>query len=169
VVSVDLMLKMMIRGCVVMAVTNGYMCLVIALLQYDNMLKDPSDDPWFCSICRSASSSQPPSRPGLSCVCFIVWSIINKCLDFMAFMYAHQFDVVALTETFLELIHKSNNCTRLIKLIQIQNYIVNIKSSVILCASAVVMILSNILFLQVIITPRDSGIGLTRLRSFNHQ
>lgn len=69
---------------------------------YNKMLKDSSDDPWFCPVCRSAPQSQIPSQSGLSCVCFNARSIIAKHLDFLAYAYAHQFDVIAVTETFLD-------------------------------------------------------------------
>ena len=75
----------------------------LTISDYNEMLANPSDDPWFCSVCRLTShqvSTTP--HPGLSCVCFNAQSITAKRLDFVAFICAHLFDVVSVTETFLD-------------------------------------------------------------------
>ena len=72
----------------------------LTISDYNEMLANPSDDPWFCSACRLTSHQVPTT--GLSCVCFNARSIIAKRLDFIAFICAHLFDVVSVTETFLD-------------------------------------------------------------------
>jgi len=63
---------------------------------YDFMVSNPSSDPWFCSACKVP----PSSSQSLSCICLNARSIVTKRLDFLAYVYALQPDVVAVTETF---------------------------------------------------------------------
>lgn len=70
---------------------------------YNDMLANCSNEPWFCSVC-SLIIHKPSttSYKGLSCVCFNSRGIAFKRLDVVAFVCAHQFDAVAITETFLD-------------------------------------------------------------------
>ena len=71
------------------------------------MVNNPSDDLWICTLCEM-STGQPASTPGvssdsgLSCVCFNARSILLKRFDLLAFLCAYHFDVVSITETFLD-------------------------------------------------------------------
>ena len=71
------------------------------------MLNTPSDDSWICSASAShinqlSKVSDPLTPNQLSCVCFNVRSILLKRFDLIAYLCTHQFDVVAITESFLD-------------------------------------------------------------------
>ena len=76
--------------------------------EYKNMVDNPSDDFWLCFKCtehvsQGAMSSQlHTDTHSLSCVCLNGRSIVSKRFDFLAYICAHRFDVVAVTETFLD-------------------------------------------------------------------
>ena len=79
----------------------------VTLSEYQTMLNTPSDDSWICSACEShinqlSKVSDPLTPNQLSCVCFNVRSILPKRFDLIAYLCAHQFDVVAITESFLD-------------------------------------------------------------------
>jgi len=74
---------------------------------YGEMVEESSEGKWYCSNCTamfspSVRSSKPLVNTGLlSCVCFNA-SVMSKRFDFLAYICAHRFDVVAVTETFLD-------------------------------------------------------------------
>ena len=76
--------------------------------EYKNMVDNPSDDVWLCFKCTEYVSQGAMSSPlhtdthSLSCVCLNARSIVSKRFDFLAYICAHRFDVVAVTETFLD-------------------------------------------------------------------
>ena len=64
----------------------------ISLSNYHDLIKNPSDDPWICTLCEISSTDHPASSPGdpselnLSCICFHARSIVSKRFDFLAFL-----------------------------------------------------------------------------------
>lgn len=75
------------------------------------MLDNPSNDAWFCCKCYAQTSGvfQSGCSSSLSCICLNARSIVSKRFDFLAYICANQFDIVAVTETFLdESVHDSH-------------------------------------------------------------
>ena len=71
---------------------------------YKMMLDNPSNDPWFCCNCsaRTPGVSRLGCGSSLSCICLNARSVVSKRFDFLAYICANQFDIVAVTETFLD-------------------------------------------------------------------
>ena len=74
---------------------------------YDDMIKEPSTDPWFCDVCFKLTpintSNAIDLHPGqLSCACLNARSVLPKRFDIFAFVCAHHIDILAITETFLD-------------------------------------------------------------------
>ena len=74
---------------------------------YDDMVAHPSTVMWYCTSCShfeppvnsSVNVSNPPS---LKCIVMNVRSICAKKLDLFAYLAAYPYDIVAITETFLD-------------------------------------------------------------------
>ena len=70
---------------------------------YDDMIKEPSTDPWFCDMCFkltpiNASNTIDPHPGQLSCACLNARSVLLKRFDIFAFVCAHHIDILAITE-----------------------------------------------------------------------
>ena len=81
----------------------------LSMEDYCDMVSNPSTDPWFCFYCKeslvehvSESSSATSVQSGISSVCLNARSVVSKRFDLSAFVLACDFDVVAITETFLD-------------------------------------------------------------------
>jgi len=87
--------------------------------EYDYMVLNPNNEPWFCASCGSDVSSPPPetllgnqryqriksSEPlsrSLTCWSFNARSIVNKSLDLFAKLSSLSPDIVMITETYLD-------------------------------------------------------------------
>ena len=70
---------------------------------YDDMVANPTSALWYCSEC---SHFDPPrnvfNSPALKCVCMNVRSICSKKLELFAYVSAHPYDIIAVTENFLD-------------------------------------------------------------------
>ena len=80
----------------------------ISLVEYQNMQKSPTEDSWICSACEShinalSKVGDAPTPPDcLLCVCLNARSILPKRFDLIAYLSADQFEIVAITESFLD-------------------------------------------------------------------
>ena len=57
---------------------------------------------WFCSSCSHPELKPCVSSDYLNCVCMNARSIVSKKLDLLAYITAHAYDIIAVTETFLD-------------------------------------------------------------------
>ena len=69
---------------------------------YDDLVLNPTSDLWFCSNCCNPEAEPQTSPAHFNCVCMNVRSIISKKLDLLAYVTAHSYDLIAVTETFLD-------------------------------------------------------------------
>ena len=73
---------------------------------YNYMVQNPSNEPWFCLKCCGATGSHPvtPISPAgnIHCAVMNVCSIVEKRFDLCAYLATYQFDVLDVTETFLD-------------------------------------------------------------------
>lgn len=74
-------------------------------LLYEDMVQQPSEDKWYCSVCVSncSNSSECFTEEGgscLSCICLNAQSILPKPFDLLAYICCHKVDVLVITETF---------------------------------------------------------------------
>ena len=81
----------------------------LSIEAYDVMVSNPSTDPWFCSCCKDSlvehicdSSGAASTTSDISCVCLNARSVVPKRFDLSAYVLTGDFDVVAVTETFLD-------------------------------------------------------------------
>ena len=81
----------------------------LSMEDYNDMVPNPSMDPWFCFYCKESLAkhvceldSATSAQSGISCVCFNVHSVVSKRFALSAYVLAGDFDVVAITETFLD-------------------------------------------------------------------
>jgi len=100
--------KNVIKLFAVTRVTCRLKSRVIQLCQIHFMtkwLKSLQRGKWYCSKWTSPSvrSSKPLVNTGLlSCVGFNAKSAMSRGFDFLSYICAHRFDIVAVTETFLD-------------------------------------------------------------------
>ena len=76
------------------------------LKYYSRMIQEPSNEPWFCTICYSlapvsVSDNQHHSNQ-LCCVCLNARSVLPKRFDILAFICTFHIDLLAVTEIFLD-------------------------------------------------------------------
>ena len=72
---------------------------------YADMVREPSTDPWFCTICLKLAPvtiSDSHHAAQLSCACLNARSVLPKRFDIFAFICAFHIDILAVTETFLD-------------------------------------------------------------------
>jgi len=70
---------------------------------YDDMVAHPTSAMWYCFNCSHFEPSVDMSNSStLKCVCMNVRSICAKKLDLFAYVAAHPYDIIAITETFLD-------------------------------------------------------------------
>jgi len=77
---------------------------------YDAMVENPSEDKWYSSKCTKISfeCSQPSNSCSgsvancLKCLCLNARSILPKRLDLAAYLASLQYDIIAITESFLD-------------------------------------------------------------------
>ena len=81
----------------------------LSIEAYENMVSNPSTDPWFCSCCKDSlvehvwdSSSATSTKSDISCIYLNARSIVPKRFDLSAYVLTGDFDVVAVTEIFLD-------------------------------------------------------------------
>ena len=75
--------------------------------QYDAFVQSPNDVPWFCSRCvqigdTPASFKFPLTNEALTCLYLNARSNFSKWLDLAAYLASLQYDIVAITESFLD-------------------------------------------------------------------
>ena len=73
---------------------------------YSRMIQEPSNNPWFCTMCYSlapvsVSDNQHHSNQ-LCCVCLNARSVLPKRFDIFAFICTFHIDILAVTEIFLD-------------------------------------------------------------------
>ena len=83
--------------------------LSLSMEDYNDMMSNPSMDSWFCFYCKESLAkhlceldSASSVQSGISCVCFNARSVVSKRFILSAYVLAAGFDVVAITETFLD-------------------------------------------------------------------
>ena len=71
---------------------------------YDDMVHNPSSDPWFCGVCIHSDMdvSCQPHKHDLQCVCLNARSLFPKQYDLLGYLSSSSVDIVAVTETFLD-------------------------------------------------------------------
>ena len=96
------------------------LCVSVSVAEY-NALSDDVECPWYCPSCVvSISDSQPidtslasvmiednsltsvTKENGYHCCVLNACSVVSKRFELFAYLIAHQFDIVAITETFLD-------------------------------------------------------------------
>jgi len=101
----------MIKLFAVTCVTFGFTYRVIHLCSvYDDMVEKSSEDKWYCSKCMHIDyeCSQPSDSCSgsvadcLKCLCLNARSIFPKRLDLAAYLASLQYDIIAITESFLD-------------------------------------------------------------------
>ena len=80
---------------------------LISDAQYDSFVDSPTDDPWFCSRCTQfgdapALPKHIPADKALNCLYLNAQSIFSKRLDLAVCLTTLQYDIVAITESFLD-------------------------------------------------------------------
>jgi len=70
--------------------------------KHNDMVNNPSGDVCFCNNCATNLSQCSLSCASLSCVCFNARSIVSKRFEFLPYICAHHFFVIAVTETLLD-------------------------------------------------------------------
>ena len=81
-----------------------YPVIDIFLNIYDDLVKSPSSDPWYCCTCIDLAVDNvcPRQSSSLNCICFNARSLFPKHFTLLAYLSAVDADVVAITETFLD-------------------------------------------------------------------
>ena len=71
---------------------------------YNDMVSNPPTEPWFCYSCKESFSGCSINNlcGGINCVCLNARSVVPKRFELSAYILANKFDVVAITETFLD-------------------------------------------------------------------
>ena len=72
---------------------------------YADMVREPSTDPWFCTICLKLAPvtvTDSHHAAQLSCACLNARSVLPKRFDIFAFICTFHIDILAVTETFLD-------------------------------------------------------------------
>ena len=77
---------------------------------YDDMVEKSLEDKWYCSNCinisyecsQSSDSCSGPVTDCLKCLCLNARSILPKRLDLAAYLVSFQYDIIAVTESFLD-------------------------------------------------------------------
>ena len=83
---------------------------MITISEYGHMIDCPTEEPWLCHMCRAENSDDNSDdnsdiqcrSGGLSCLCLNIRSVVSKRNEFLAYVLAHDPDLVAVTETFLD-------------------------------------------------------------------
>ena len=76
----------------------------ITLSEYQDMVNQPSEDSWICSVCESSIDRLSTVSSSTPCnyLSAFARSILPKRFDLIACLCTHHFDIVAVTETFLD-------------------------------------------------------------------
>lgn len=74
----------------------------ISVVEYNALVANPSDVPWYCSRCSRVDSADS-TKPGLlNCVYFIVRGIVSKKSDLLVYLNVHHVDVLGISKSFLD-------------------------------------------------------------------
>ena len=74
---------------------------------YDDMVQHPTQDQWYCSQCCLVHSEDNNNNlsqlsGAIKCAVINARSVVGKKFDLYAYLAAHQLDIIAITETFLD-------------------------------------------------------------------
>ena len=82
---------------------------LLSIDNYNDMVSNPSTEPWFCFYCKESlskhvgeSSTTISALRGISCVCLNARSVVSKRFDLSVYVSIANYDIVAITETFLD-------------------------------------------------------------------
>ena len=113
----------------------------LSIEAYENMVSNPSTDPWSCSCCKDSlvehvcdSSSATSTKSDVSCICLNAHSVVPKRFDLSAYLFNGDFDVVTITETFQFIIVTLSHLVMLFS-VKIEIYMVEVFCFVIECFS----------------------------------